>query len=240
MTAPISSRVIALIGAGPSLDYCDREIETLIAGKAHFFLSDSVAAGFLRKWRPANTTIFTVELRRHQYLRRIDGATEFSVLAYAKAHQRNLRFTKKRVVSHFKLLNESGDLPALYSPGTVMGTMISCAVAILNSGADAEIHLFGADLFYIDNQVYSRYVEQHAPLASRVFSREFWQYEMALKKSSGAIGRSGFAIRTSFELMQSRENMRAFVSQVTRSIRFIEYSPLGLDCERVEKQVPRA
>ncbi len=234
------SSTIALVGAGPSLDYCEREIQALIANGAHFFVSDSVAAGFLLKWRPHRVTIFTVELRRNHYLSRIGENADFAVLAYTKVHQRNLRFTKSRVVSHFKILHEPGDWPALYSPGTVIGTMLSCATVVLSGQSGAEIHILGTDLSYIDNQVYSRYVDPHAPPVDRLFSREYWQYEMALKKSSAVADRAGYAIRTSFELMQSRENIRAFVAQLGKDIRLIEYSPLGLDCERVEKRVPGA
>ncbi|GAB4423920.1 MAG: hypothetical protein OHK0011_04160 [Turneriella sp.] len=231
--------VFALIAAGPSLDYCDQEIASLSAQAAHFLLSDSIAAGFLRRFRPVQATVFTVELRRHAYLQRIPGGSAFSVMAYTGANERNLRLNSGRRITRFKLLHEKGDAPALYSPGTVAGTMLSYAVAqLVAKGGDGEIHLFGADLFYIDNQVYCRCIDPHAPPVSRLQSRELWQYEMALKKSSGILAQSGFAIRTGFELMQARENMRAFIARLPESIRLVEYSPLGLDHPRVEKRIP--
>lgn len=144
--------LFALIGAGPSLDYCAAEIDELIGRQAHFFISDSVAAGFLTRWQPGRGSVFTVEMRRHGYLRRISRSSEFSVLAYQKANSRNVRFTVPRVVSQFRLVGESGNLPALYSPGTVLGTMLSCALALATNYSSSELHLLGADLFYIDNR----------------------------------------------------------------------------------------
>lgn len=226
-----------IVAAGPSLDYCDQEIARLIEQGAHFLLSDSIAAGFLRRWRPAQATVFTVELRRHAYLQRIPGQCSFSVMAYTRANEQNLRFTAHRVVRRFKLLNEAGEAPALYSPGTVTGTMLSYAVALV-AATGGEIHILGADLFYIDNQVYSRYIDPHAVPVNRIVSRELWQYEMALKKSTGILAKSGFAIRTGFELMQARENIRDFIAQLPERVRLIEYSPLGLDSPRVEKRIP--
>ncbi len=159
------------------------------------------------------------------------------VYAYHRAHPRNLRLSDKSEIILFKLLGEQGEFPALYSPGTVMGTMLSFAVGCL-AESGGEIHLLGADLFYVDDQVYNRYIDPHAPPTHRTASREFWQYEMVLKKSSGILTKSGFAIRTSFEFMQTRENMRAFVRQLPDNLHICEYSPLGLDCERVQKRIP--
>lgn len=75
-------------------------------------------------------------------------------------------------------------------------------------------------------------------MTNRLQSREFWQYEMVLKKSSQLTARNGFAIRTSFEFLQARENLRNFVGQTPENVRIIEYSPLGLDSPRVEKRIP--
>lgn len=116
--------------------------------------------------------------------------------------------------------------------------MLSYAVnAMAEKGG--KLHLFGADFFYVDNQVYSRYIDPHVPEMHRLKSRELWQYEMTLKKSSAVLARSGFAIRTSLEFFQARENMRAYVANLPEQIHLIEYSPLGLDCPRVEKRIPR-
>jgi hypothetical protein len=230
--------LFALIGAGPSLDFCDNEVRDLLRRGAHFFISDSIAAGFLRRWRPPRATVFTVENRRHLYLHRIDGDAEFSVLAYHGANTRNLRFTKSRVVSQFQISGESGTLPVLHSPGTVFGVMLSCAAMVKIDAATREIHLLGADLSYIDNQVYCRYIDNHTPMGHRLLSREHWQYELALKKSSMVAVRTGYAIRTSFELAQSRSNLVQFVESLPNNILFVEYSPLGLDSPNVEKRVP--
>lgn len=230
------SDLFVLVAAGPSLDYCGRELADLDRRGAHFLISDSVAAAVLRKFRPRNASVFTVELRRHGYLRRIGSFVRFDVAAYRGANARNLRFSHPVIVSRFKLNGEEGIAPALYSPGTVLGVMLSYAISAI--AATGEIHLFGADFCYLDNQVYSRCIGPHEPLFSRVSSRETWQYEMALKKSSGFITRLGYAIRTSFELLQSRENMRALVERIPEGVRLFEYSPIGLDCERVTKLVP--
>lgn len=225
----------ALVGGGPSLDYCDRVIEDLAEAGCRFLVSDSVAAAFLRRWPGLDAAVFTVELRRHPYLLRLSQAAP--VYAYHKAHPRNLRLYQKGNIIPFKLSGEQGDIPALYSPGTVLGTMLSFAAGSLGESG-GEIHILGADLFYIDDQVYNRYIDPHAPPGNRLASREFWQYEMVLKKSSGVLAKSGFAIRTSFEFMQARENMRAFVRQLPENLHICEYSPLGLDCERVQKKNP--
>lgn len=228
--------VIALIGAGPSLDYCDAEIARLVADGAHFVVSDSMAAAFLARWPGVSAVVFTVEMRRHAYLLRVRQPA--TVYAYQKAHERNLRLNERSSLRRFRLLGEDGDLPALYSPGTVLGTMLSYAVAALHESG-GTIHTFGADFFYLDNQVYARYIEPHVPSMNRLATRENWQYEMALRRSSGIAVKSGFAIRTAFELMQARENMRHFLAQVPQKIQVIEYSPLGFDLPRVEKRVPR-
>lgn len=234
-----SAQIFALIGAGPSLNYCDSEIDDLIARGAHFLISDSVAAAMLRRYKPAQATVFTVEMRRHGYLRRIDKTADFNVLAYANAHERNLRLTALRSVERFKLRGEAGVEPELYSPGTVLGTMLSYAVAALPASG-GEIHILGADFCYIDNQIYSRFIYPHVPPCNRLWTQETWQFEMALKKSAGVLVRNGLAMRTSYELMQSRENMRGYVAALPDAIRLVEYSPIGFDCARVEKIIPSA
>lgn len=224
------SDLVALIGAGPSLDYCRADIESLAARGAKFLISDSVAAAFLKVFPQIAATVFTVELRRHLYLARVSRIAKYSVMAYHRAAARNLRNIR---AEKFKILGEEGDLPELYSPGTVLGVMLSAAVRIAK-----EIHIFGADFSYIDNQVHSRFIDPHAPQVHRLASREHWQYEMALKKSSGVILKNGYGIRTSFELMQARENMRGFLAKIPGDIRVIEYSPIGFDSDQVERRVP--
>jgi len=230
--------LFALIGAGPSLDYCRTEIQHLVSRRAHFFISDSVAAGFLKIWQPVRASIFTVETRRHAYLSRIAREAECSILAYRGANSRNLRFTADRVVSHFRLAGEEGNLPALYSPGTVFGTMLSCAVSLSAENASSEIHLLGADLFYLDNQVYSRLIDSHTPQGNRLHTRELWQYEIVLKRSTELIARAGFGIRTSLEFLHARQNMRDYIDKISTKIHLVEYSPLGIDSPRVEKRIP--
>lgn len=225
------SDLFAIVGAGPSLDFCRAEIESLAARGAKFLVSDSVAAALLKAFPGIDATVFTVELRRHLYLARISRLAKYTVMAYHRAAARNLRNIE---ADKFKILGEEGDLPELYSPGTVLGVMLSAAVKMAK-----EIHIFGADFSYIDNQVYSRFIDPHAPQVNRLSSRERWQYEMALKKSTGVILKNGYAIRTSFELMQARENMRGFLAQLPKEIRIMEYSPIGFDSERVEKRIPK-
>jgi hypothetical protein len=236
MAAPANDALFAIVGAGPSLDYSRAAIERLQNAGAHFLISDSVAAAFLRLYPKINATVFTVELRRHLYLARIGGMSSFTVMAYEKASGLNLRFTKKRTVTRFRLRGEPGDLPELYSPGTVLGVMLSHAVNILDSRG--EIHILGADFSYIDNQIYARLIDPHVPAMHRLQTRETWQYEMALKKTGGILMKAGMAVRTSFELMQSRENMRDWFAALPAGIRLVEYSPIGLDTGRVEKRLP--
>lgn len=233
------SDLFALIGAGPSLNYCDAELEDLCLRGAHFLISDSAAAALLRRFKPRTATVFTVELRRHAYLSRINSSAVFDVLAYKASHARNLRFTAPRIVSRFKLLGEAGDEPELYSPGTVLGTMFSYAVTALPA-ATGEVHIFGADFCYIDDQIYSRYITPHTPQHHRLTNQETWQYEMALKKSSAAIMRGGHAIRTSFELAEARKNISLFAAKLPASISVFDYSPIGLDAPAVQKIVPAA
>lgn len=157
--------------------------------------------------------------------------------AYRGANPRNLRLRHGSTITHFKLHGEAGDFIALYSPGTVLGTMLAYAVnAVAENGG--ELHLLGADFFYLENQVYCRYIDPHIPAMHRLASRELWQYEMTLKKSAVVLLQSGFAIKTSFELAQARENMRAYIATLPEKIRIVEYSPLGLSCPRVEKRLP--
>jgi hypothetical protein len=231
------SDLFALIGAGPSLNYCDAELADLASRGAHFLVSDSAAAAVLRRFTPKAATVFTVELRRHAYLSRIDSSAVFDVLAYKASHARNLRFSAPRIVSRFKLLGEGGEEQELYSPGTVLGTMFSFAVTSLPA-ATGEIHLLGADFSYIDNQVYSRYIAPHMPPFHRLASQEKWQFEMALKKSSAAIVLNGHAIRTSFELAESRKNLSAFAAKLPATIALFDYSPLGIDAPTVRKAIP--
>lgn len=224
---PHERPVIAVIGAGPSLDYCELEIANLISQGAKFLVADSIAAGLLRKYPRIDALVFTVEIRRHLYIQRAAGA---SVMAYNKANLRNLR---AKNISRFKISGEEGDLPELHSPGTVLGVMLSYATRVAR-----EIYFFGADFSYIDNQVYSRFIDPHVPQMNRLATRENWQLEMVFKKTSGAIMKNGFAIRTSFELMQSRENMRDLMVQAPNTLRFFEYSPVGFDSARVAKRIP--
>lgn len=234
----MSARLIALIGAGPSLDYARGEIERLAAADAVFLVSDSVAAAFVKLYPRARVTVFTVELRRHAYLLRLasNEGNPPHVMAYQKAHDRNLRGAAASHVTRFKIAGEPGDLPELYSPGTVLGVML--AYAVQHVTPPGEIHLIGADFCYIDNQVYSRFILPHAPATHRLATYETWQLEMAFKKTGGFITRSGFAIRTGFELMRSRENMREMLKKIKADLHFVEYSPVGFDSDRVEKRVP--
>lgn len=232
------SDLFAVVGAGPSLDYATGEIERLALNGARFLVSDSVAAAFLRRFPKVKATVFTVELRRHLYLARISGISLCEVMAYQKVNPHNLRFTSPRTVTRFKIRGEDGDCLALYSPGTVLGVMLSYAVHEL--GAGGEIHIIGADFSYIDQQVYSRFIAPHAPLADRLHTGENWQLEMAWKKTGGVIMKHGFAVRTSFELMQARENMRDFFTKQPAEILCVEYSPIGFDHERIEKRMPVA
>ncbi len=248
MAAPAGDTLFAVVGAGPSLDYVRAAIENLAGAGAHFLISDSVAAAFLRLYPKIQATVFTVELRRHLYLARIRGISSFAVMAYEKVPAPNLRFTTKRTVARFKLRGESGNLPELYSPGTVLGVMLSYAVneilhggkpaAQSQSGSKGEIHILGADFSYIDNQIYARFIDPHVPPMHRLQTRETWQYEMALKKTGGILMKAGMAIRTSFELMQSRENMRGWFATLPAGIRLLEYSPIGFESDRVEKRMP--
>ncbi|MBS0619757.1 MAG: hypothetical protein JSR44_16340 [Spirochaetes bacterium] len=239
------SQCIALIGAGPSLDYCTAEILTLHERGAVFLVADSVAAGFQKLYPQIAIVVFTVELRRHNYLQRLStrGIHPIQVMAYQRAAARNLPRGKNVITMRFKLLGEDSDFPALYSPGTVLGVMLSYAVAASGSIEHpqplAEIHILGADFAYIDNQVYSRSILPHAPERTRLTTHETWQYEMALKKTGGVVMKHGHAIRTAFELMQARENMRAYLTRVPATVQIIEYSPLGLDTARVAKRVPQ-
>lgn len=234
----MSTRLIALIGAGPSLDYARGEIERLAAADALFLVSDSVAAAFVKLYPRARAVVFTVEPRRHAYLARLAGneGNPTAVMAYQKAHDRNLRGAAQGRVTRFKIAGEPGDLIELYSPGTVLGVMLAYAVQEISP--PGEIHLIGADFSYIDNQVYSRFILPHAPATHRLATYETWQLEMAFKKTGGFITRGGFAIRTGFELMRSRENMREMLERIKADLHFVEYSPVGFDCDRVEKRIP--
>jgi len=132
--------LFALIGAGPSLDYCAAEILSLHKRGAAFLVADSVAVGFQKLYPQIAIVVFTVELRRHRYLQRLGtrGIHPVQVMAYQRAAARNQPRGKNVITMRFKLLGEDGDLPALYSPGTVLGVMLSYAVEIATKAASTQ------------------------------------------------------------------------------------------------------
>ncbi|MCS6972613.1 MAG: hypothetical protein NZL89_06265, partial [Leptospiraceae bacterium] len=131
--APARQRLFAIVGAGPSLDLCAAEIAQLKTRGAQFLLSDSIACGFLRIWPDIKATVFTVESRRHFYLSRIGQAID--LVAYQHCHPRNLRLKPQSQITFFRLHGEAGDLPELFSPGTVLGVMLSAAANTLASAS---------------------------------------------------------------------------------------------------------
>ncbi|HRP70508.1 MAG TPA: hypothetical protein PLY93_13350 [Turneriella sp.] len=230
---------IALVGAGPSLDLCLDVMNTLVARGAFFCVADSVAVAFQKKFPQTPFCVFTVETRRHAYLLRLkkNPAAPVTLWAYHNANARNLiKFHQGYTIQRFKLVGEEGGLPTLYSPGTVFGVML--AFAMERIAPRGEIHLIGADFSYLDQRIYTRFLEPHTPLTTRLFTREIWQLEMVFKKTSQVILKHGVVVRTSFEFLNARENIRAFVERLGEGVRLVEYSPLGVDTAWVEKRAP--
>ncbi|MBV6494021.1 MAG: hypothetical protein LDLANPLL_02047 [Turneriella sp.] len=236
--AETKTSLFAIVGAGPSLDLCKNEINSLIKRGAIFLVSDSVSAAFSKYFPLAEIKIFTVEMRRHLYLVRLPNAAKKNtkVFAYNSSTRRNLTGINPTNIEYFCLQGENGNLPALYSPGTVLGVMLSYALQrILPQG---EIHLMGADFSYLDQRVYTRFIIPHAPLTSRLFTYELWQLEMVFKKTSQVLVKQGIAVRTSFEFLAARENIRRFVERVREDVHLVEYSPVGIGLPCVEKRIP--
>ncbi len=233
--------LFALIAAGPSLDYSLLEIESLHERGAVFLVADSVLQGFTQRFPKIAANVFTVEKRRHAYLKRWWDKYHISIYSYRGSDNRNLPRGIPLRGTQFKLLGEEGDFPALYSPGTVLGVMLSFAVEkiLASRGQSGEVHFLGADFCYIDNQVYSRLIFPHAPLTNRLKTLETWQLEMAFKKTGGMIVQNGHVLRTAFELARARENMRGMIEKLPQEIRLFEYSPVGLSSNKVQKREPR-
>jgi hypothetical protein len=224
---PAPAHKYAIIGAGPSLDFSEKTIRELARQDAQFLLSDSIAASFLRLFSVKRPLIFTVEGRRHGYLARLPSGQDHQLWAYQRANARNWRSKSECLVSRFKLRGEQGEGVELYSPGTVVGVMLSYAINKIGLEA-GDIHLIGADFAYPDNQVYSRHIIPHAPITHRLANWETWQYFMTLKKAAAFYFKAGYAIRTSFEFLQTQSNISEFVATWPKRFRLFDYSPLGL------------
>lgn len=237
--AETKTQLVVLVGAGPSLDLCIEDINALASQGALFCVADSVAVAFQKKNPQTPFCVFTVESRRHTYLLQLKKNPEAPVTlwAYHNANARNFTGSHQGYsIQKFKLLGEEGRLPALYSPGTVFGVMLAFAVERI--AAQGEIHLMGADFSFLDQRVYARFLEPHMPLMTRLFTRETWQLEMVFKKTSQVILKHGVVVRTSFEFLNARANIRTFFERVRQGVRLVEYSPVGVDTARVEKRVP--
>jgi len=228
---------VAIIGAGPSLDYCFSELRALAHEGALFLISDSIAVGLIRvlKLEPQQTIIFTVEKRRHGYLLRDHKLKNFQIAAYAQCDQRNLPNGK---ILRFTLAHEKNtDEIILHSPGTVAGVMLSFAKSKMRGAR--ELYLFGCDFSYPENQVYSRLVTPHWRCNDhRLFNNITHQYLATLRKSSALQIVNGYAIKSTFEFMQSAENWKSLLDQFSPRVALYDYSPLGIRHERVQKLSP--
>lgn len=235
------ANLFALIAAGPSLDFSLLEIESLHDRGAVFLVADSALQGFSQSFPKISANVFTVERRRHAYLKRWWDKSHISIYFYRGSENRNLPRGVSLSITQFKLLGEEGDFAPLYSPGTVLGVMLSFAVEkiLASQSQSGEVHFLGADFCYIDNQVYSRLIVPHAPLTNRLKTLETWQLEMAFKKTGGIIAQNGHVLRTAFELAQARENMSGMIEKLPQTIEFFEYSPVGFSSEKVQKREPR-
>ncbi|MDH5719898.1 MAG: hypothetical protein OEZ13_04665 [Spirochaetia bacterium] len=232
-----------IIGAGPSLDFCEKEITELAEKETTFLLSDSVASSFIKIYPNTKRIIFTVEARYHLYLKTLKKE---SIAFYIHANKRNLSEEETAIyLFQFVYDLKKSDLKTtvLVSPGTVAGAMLSWALYSaknLKFKSTPEIYLLGVDLAYADNMIYSRLFSAKYEAFNLFFNRETHEYIASLKKSSYAYLINGFPVRTSDEFYKTKKNIEKLIDTINFPLRIYDYSPLGIVSAKVEKRAPKA
>lgn len=245
-----------IIGGGPSLDYLDHEIHSWRDENYAFVLTDVIAENFIRRWDPDRRIVFTVESRRHSFLKNLSGGE--LIAFYARANSKNLPQNIREVYSFFFDFDSDLDLKEknkslqLISPGTVSGAaffwVLSRYIKFMNQSqnfhnnlkmANPEIYLAGFDLSYPENQMYNRY-SYFRRIDNRFYNRpiETQEWMMTLKKADYAWLRNGNLIKTSSEFRYTKENLELMLTSLDKRIQIFDYSPLGIHHPRVQKKIP--
>jgi len=235
---------VVVVGAGPSLDYCHHEIKENFDTNALFFLTDIVAANFIRHYPQSRRLIFSVEHRLHGYLKSLKNE---EIAFYTGANRANLPTIENRLFRfHFdfdekKSAYMSSHSTRLVSPGTVAGAALAAALYLAKESQNrVEIDLLGIDFAYPEERVYSRLA--YRPVQSSYWNRrESREYEAILARSSRVWLKNGFAIPTSEEFFRAKENFETLLLSIPGStlegVQVNDFSPLGLGAG-VMKKIP--
>lgn len=229
LTKLIRQKPVAIIASGPSLDLCFDIVEHHIKKNTIFLLSDSVAYDFIRSFQKAKAIVFSVEHRRHNYLKFLQ---DLPIAFYVGANQLNLPRVSNDQVYRFHLRGENVDnSEEVVSPGTVWGVALAWAMKY-----SSEITILGADLAYIDNRVYSRLIQKY-PQQDYFQRRETLEYVGILQRAAHAWVKQGYLIKTSDEFKRAKKNVEIMISS-SKKRSLIDYSPLGLNPSYIEKRTP--
>jgi len=232
----LGQKNIAVIGGGPSLDFCMPEIASLAHDDTLFLLTDIVSENFIKMFPGSSRMVFTVEPRRHNYL----GAMVNEQIAFhCGARKRN--FNQRENSCYMFHFDFDSAVPAnsfaMKSPGTVAGAIIYWALQVARQNGDAaQILLFGVDLSYIDNQVYNR-------LCKFSFHQNYWnnretrEWAAILQRTADIEFKEGYLVRSSREFSLTKENLGILLENY-KYTRLFDYSPMGISAKYVKKRIP--
>lgn len=225
-----------VVGGGPSLDYCDNDIESLISDKTLFVLTDIVARRFISRYKGIKRIIFTVENRYHTYLRGLEGE-EIAIYSGARVENVEKRNSIYQFCFDFDYKESANKAMALVSPGTVFGSAVAWLVFIEQFFPLKEIIFFGADFSYPADQSHSRFCLSH--LGENYFHREeLRQYTGLRKRVAWGQMLYGNLVKTSDEFKKSSQNIANLLKTRKKTVPVIDYSPVGLSPSIVKKTLP--
>ena len=220
----ITGKHVIILGAGPTLDFCF-ELIGQYSESALFVVPDILAAPLLERFPGIELVIFSVEQRRHNYLKLCRDQV---ICIYENANFRNLPRNYENTFHKFGLAGElhSSDY-TLLSPGTVVGVAAGLALALLKQGKIKNLFMFGFDLAYLDFRMYSRIVP--GIMHSRLLTSEDKELYRVLIKSTVLQAYDDQIIRRPAEFVQSLENINKLVQEVGWE-RIYSTSPVGPSC----------
>lgn len=241
----LKARKVVIAGAGPSLDYCRHEIKENIAADSLFFLTDIIAANFIRLYPKARRIIFTVECRLHAYLKSLQNE---EIAFYTGASRANLPVSIKDLyLFHFDFDEKdsgflSGVSTRLVSPGTVSGAALAAALYLAKKGRRlTEIDLLGVDFSYPEERIYSRMAYRPGEESPYFNRRENREYHSMVARGSRLWLKQGFGIVTSEEFFRAKKNFETLLLSIPGSaldsLLINDFSPLGLSAG-VCKKIP--
>lgn len=236
LTSTKKERVVVIVGAGISLDNFFPRMEEILSLNPLFLLADSIASVFIRHFPQVPRVVFSVEQRRHTYLKSLSGE---KIFFYCGGERRNLPEEKRNnKVSYFSLKGSLESCPLQFSsPGTVAGIAFAYALHVLDIESPASIIFAGLDFSYPENRIYSRAIS-YSHLFNRLKVRESHEYVAVLSKSAYGIIREEKMLRTSAEFQVARENFRTIIDQLPDSISLFDMSSVGITSPRITKIFP--